>query len=131
MEPSTLRTRGSVLECGCPPWLFASEPEESANELWLPSITRPFSKRQRAGALHDLADIPLPHNSGNCKLFGKHDTRWSGATFFQSHHHSQRDGFAEEGKIGVNLVPIADAFGEGFALAVFTMSQDHAGTASG
>ena len=43
----------------------------------------------------------------------------------------KRDGFAEEGEIGVNLVPIAEAFGEGFTLAVFPVGQDNAGTAWG
>ncbi len=54
-----LIARGSVLDCGCPLPLLASESEEPAVELRPPSNSRPFPKRQRTGALQNLANIPL------------------------------------------------------------------------
>ncbi len=54
--------------------LFAPEPEVRARELPPLSISRPSPKRQRAGAVQDLADIPLLHYSGSA-LDGGSDTR--------------------------------------------------------
>jgi len=53
----------AVLDCGCPLPLLASGPEAPTRKLWAQSISPPFPKRQRAGAVQDLADIPWPHNS--------------------------------------------------------------------
>ena len=38
-------------------------PQDRRSNLWPLSNSRPFPKRQRAGAVQDLADIPLLHHS--------------------------------------------------------------------
>ncbi len=39
--------------------------ERAREDLWPPSNSRPFPKRQRTGALHALSDIPSHHSLGS------------------------------------------------------------------